>query len=59
MSEEEIARKVLAEIVKVKCHKCEKVWVSSLSTPDFHCPCCGELLSPDKHAVVESENDIN
>lgn len=59
MSEEEIVRKVLAELVKVKCHKCGKVWVSSLSTPNFYCLCCGEQLSSSKHAVVESENDIN
>lgn len=60
MSEEEKIRQILEiDFCDVKCPQCGSYWISTLSGDPFECLKCKHLILPKKHAVVESETEVN
>ena len=56
MNEED---QILLTSCDVRCPECGKVWTSTLDSPCVQCLTCGTSIEPKRHAIIESEEEIN
>lgn len=44
---------------KIRCPRCGSIWMTNLEVEWCNCLNCGQKLTPKKHVVVNSENEVN